>query len=183
MENRRYVVSFGLMETDSNIIKDKESFSKWQHIRSKVAHEIEGLIFGYCMETGIYEGYSDTFGRTENPYEISDTSLTEEGRSYGWRYPQGFQGVPREFEEKVLAYKQEIRNRGNVFDVGRFARAKKVVSPHEIMIKGIYGTTEQIKTLRSHVDRHLNRLGSKDHGHFLRKEIPVNRCRIAETIY
>lgn len=195
-EGRRYVIALGLLETNPEIIRNKEAFEKWSKIRRDAALQTEGLLVGFCLQSGIYEGFSDTTGRVKNPFDFSTISLTEEGRKNGWRIPPRFispledkftyDGLPAEFVDKSLTYLEDCnRIGGKIVGNWNFKRKMKDVSPDKLILAGIYAPEGRIKELESCVKVLFNRINnSVDYKYSNQtKDMSSERCIVAQATY
>ena len=191
-EGQRYVIALGLLETNPEIVRDKEAFERWSKIRRDAALQTNGLLIGFCLQSGIYEGFSDTMGRVKNPFDFSTISLKEDGRRQGWRIPPIFissyednfkyDGLPVEFADKSLAYLEDCnRIGGKIFGKWNFKRKMKDVSPNKLILAGVYAPKEKIKELESCVKVLFNRI--EDSSNYRYSAQTSRRCIVAQATY
>jgi len=191
-ENRRYLIALGLMETDPETIKDKNSFKHWSKVRLAVANQVEGAILAYCLQTGIYRRFSHP--RAEVPESLNVIQLLPEGKESGLYVPGEFEGTPEEFVQAAVDYEQRCRRLedkwmgfkeiiASIPWGNRFLKQRIEGPGVPLVINGVVASPEDIDQLEVTVNRVFNHLYYKSFEQFGSTELPVARCIVAQAKY
>lgn len=195
-DNKRFLMAFGLMETDEKLIRDRKNFGGrfvyWSNVRQEVANTIEGAILAYCIDNGIYKKY--LLHRAYFPQKLSTNQLTGKAKENGLFPADEFEGAPAEVIQRMVEYEKLSKQLEDKFiwvglmDVLRSSpwnnryHKQRVEGPGlPLKIIGVVSSPELVGKLDSLVTRVFYRLG--DINYSFSNVSDIQRCVVARVIY
>lgn len=191
-DNKRYLIALGLMETDIEKIKKRDSFKQWSRARQSVADIVEGAILEFCIQSEIYQRFGHP--QVDVPVRLLVDQLTPAGREKGLYVPGEFDGTPEKFIRAVTEYKERCEQLeyqwmgfsdllmskpwGN-----RFSKQRIEGPGVPLVISGVVGSQENVRQLDSNVRTLLDHLEYKSSEYFHSTGLPIKRCVVARITY